>query len=185
MPLSAPVPRSKRHRRTLEMEGYQREDGLWDIEGHIRDVKGYDFDSAWRGQVTAGTPVHDMWIRLTVDNTLTIHEVEACLDSGPHRVCPDVVPNFQVLKGVRIAPGWYNNVKRLLGGAKGCVHMVEMLGPMGTVAYQTLGPSRVMEAQDTADGRNRKKPVRIDSCYAHASDGPIVKERWPEFYTGS
>lgn len=185
MPLSEAAPRSKRHNRSLEMAGYQREDGKWDIEGHLRDTKSYSFDSEWRGKVEAGTPVHDMWIRLTVDNTLLIHEVEASLDAGPHRICPDITPNFKVLEGERIAPGWFLNVKKLLGGVKGCVHMVEMLGPMGTVAYQTLGPSRVTEAQDGAEGRTRAKPPRIDTCHAHASDGELVKKRWPEFYTGS
>ncbi|MDX1485296.1 MAG: DUF2889 domain-containing protein [Alphaproteobacteria bacterium] len=184
MALSPPAPRNTRHNRTLEMVGYQREDGLWDIEGHLRDVKGYDFESTWRGKVREGTPVHEMWIRLTVDETLKIQAVEASLDTGPHRICPDIAPNFKVLEGERIAPGWFNNVKRLLGGANGCVHMVEMLGPMGTVAYQTLGPSRVVEAQDGAEGRTRPKPAQIDRCHVFKSDGEVVKERWPEFYTG-
>lgn len=167
------------------MAGYQREDGLWDIEGHLKDVKGYSFESDWRGTVEAGQPVHDMWIRLTVDETLTIRGVEAAIDSGPHPICPDITPNFKVLEGVRIAPGWYNNVKKLLGGVKGCVHLVEMLGPMGTVAYQTLGPSRVSARQDEAEGRTPKRPARIDTCHVFASDGEMVKKRWPEFYTGS
>ncbi len=184
MALSEAAPRSKRHNRTIEMEGYQREDGLWDIEGHLRDIKDYSFDSTWRGKIEAGTPVHDMWIRLTVDDTLTIRAVEASLDAGPHPICADITPNFKVLEGQRIAPGWFLNVKKLLGGAKGCVHMVEMLGPMGTVAYQTLGPSRVTESQDSADGRTQPKPARLDTCHVFASDGELVKQRWPDFYTG-
>ena len=184
MALSEAAPRSKRHNRTLEMAGYQREDGLWDIEGHLRDIKDYYFDSTWRGKVEAGTPVHDMWIRLTVDDTLTIRAVEASLDAGPHPICADITPNFKVLEGQRIAPGWFLNVKKLLGGAKGCVHMVDMLGPMGTVAYQTLGPSRVTESQDSADGRTQPKPARLDTCHVFASDGELVKQRWPDFYTG-
>lgn len=184
MALSTPEPRTERHNRAIEMTGYQREDGLYDIEGHLRDVKGYDFDSTWRGKVAAGQSVHDMWIRLTVDETLLIKTVEAVIDTGPHPICPNITPNFKVLEGVRIAPGWYNNVKRLLGGAKGCVHLAEMLGPMGTVAYQTLGANRVTAAQDQAKGRKRKKPAQIDRCHVFASDGEMIKERWPEFYTG-
>ena len=185
MALSPPAPRTKRHIRALEMTGYQREDGLWDIEGHLRDEKGYDFESEWRGKVQAGQPVHDMWIRLTVDETLLVKNVEAAIDTGPHVICPDIAPNFKVLEGIRIAPGWYNNVKRLLGGARGCVHLAEMLGPMGTVAYQTLGASRVSDNQDKAMGRNRNKPARIDTCHVFKSDGEMVKKRWPEFFTGS
>ena len=34
MALSEATPRSERHNRNLDMVGYQREDGMWDIEGH-------------------------------------------------------------------------------------------------------------------------------------------------------
>ena len=41
MPLSAPAPRHFMHNRAIECRGYQREDGLWDIEGHLVDTKTY------------------------------------------------------------------------------------------------------------------------------------------------
>ena len=34
-------------------------------------------------------------------------------------------------------------------------------------------------------GDAARKPRIIDSCHAYASDGLVVKEAWPEFYTGS
>lgn len=187
MPLSEPAPREHRHTRQIDMRGYRREDGLWDIEGHMTDTKTYQFENEHRGTVTPGTPLHDMWIRLTLDDTLLVHDIEVQLDKGPMAICPAVTPNFAVLKGLRIAPGWYLKVKGLLGGVKGCVHLVEMLGPMATVAFQTIGPSRVKSAEGVpfgeAKGRDAR-PKRIDSCHALASDGDVVKKRWPEFYTG-
>ena len=104
MALSEAAPRSKRHNRTLEMAGYQREDGLWDIEGHLRDIKDYSFDSTWRGKVEAGTQVHDMWIRLTVADTLTIRAVEASLDAWPPPIHPDIIPNFKTRGHQRSEP---------------------------------------------------------------------------------
>ncbi len=41
MPLSAPAPRQLMHNRAIECRGYQREDGMWDIEGHLVDTKTY------------------------------------------------------------------------------------------------------------------------------------------------
>ena len=188
MPLSAPAPREHRHTRRLEMCGYRREDGLWDIEGHMTDTKTYQFENEHRGSVAPGTPLHDMWIRLTLDDTLLVHDIEVQLDKGPMAICPAITPNFAVLKGLRIAPGWYMKVKSLLGGVKGCVHLTEMLGPMATVAFQTIGPSRVKTAEGVPFGEATKgkdaRPKRIDSCHALASDGDVVKKRWPEFYTG-
>lgn len=184
MPLSDPAPRKRRHKRVITLEGYEREDGLWDIEGHLVDTKDYDFDNQWRGQVTAGTPVHNMRLRLTVDDTMTVRAVDATIDAGPHQVCPSIAPAYQVLVGERIKPGWNLRVRELLGGVRGCVHLVEMLGPIGTVAYQTIGPSRAQKKQEEAEGIARRKPARINTCHAFASDGPIVRDRYPEFYSG-
>lgn len=184
MPLSAPKPRQRRHKRVITLEGYAREDGLWDIEGHLVDTKDYDFDNSWRGRVTAGTAVHNMRLRLTVDETMTVRGVDAAIDAGPHQLCPDITPAYQVLVGERIKPGWNLRVRELLGGVRGCVHLVEMLGPIGTVAYQTIGPSRAQKKMEESEGVERRKPARIDTCHAFASDGELVKERWPEFYTG-
>ena len=36
MPLPAPAPRTLKHTRAIECTGYEREDGLWDIEGPPR-----------------------------------------------------------------------------------------------------------------------------------------------------
>jgi hypothetical protein len=171
MPLTAPAPRKRLHKRVITLEGYQRDDGLWDIEGHLVDTKDYDFDNSWRGRITAGTAVHNMRLRLTVDDTMTVRDVDAALDAGPHHVCADITPA-------------YKRVRELLGGVKGCVHLVEMLGPIGTVAYQTLGPSRARKKMDDSAGVVAAKPARIDTCHALAADGEVVRSRWPEFYTG-
>ena len=37
------VERELTHTRRVRFEGYRRADGLWDIEGHLTDVKNHDF----------------------------------------------------------------------------------------------------------------------------------------------
>ncbi len=86
MPLSPPAPREHMHTRHIECRGYRREDGLWDIEGHITDVKTYSFKNQWRGEIASGEPVPEMWLRLTVDDELLIHAAEAATDAGPFQV---------------------------------------------------------------------------------------------------
>ena len=49
MPLSAPLPRSMRHRRAITVEAYLREDGLWDIEARLTDTKPRDIPLASGG----------------------------------------------------------------------------------------------------------------------------------------
>ena len=39
MPLSMPKARRLLHTRSIDLRGYYRDDGLWDIEAHFADVK--------------------------------------------------------------------------------------------------------------------------------------------------
>ena len=185
MPLSPPSPREAIHYRNIACAGYLRSDGLWDIEGHLVDSKTYDFDNDWRGNVASGTPVHDMWIRLTVGEDLVVQDAEAATDASPFAVCPQIAPNFKRLIGLRIGPGWNRKVRARLGGVEGCTHLVELLGPMATTAYQSIGThkrKRQREAQE-APGREGRKFI-INTCHAWADTGQAVKRWAPEFYTG-
>ncbi len=181
MPLSASAPRKLSHHRTIHCRGYEREDGLWDIEGHLVDAKTFPVPFAHRnGMIQPGEPIHEMWVRFTIDLDFLIHDVEAVADSHPHRACGEVPPRFKRLKGLTIGPGWKKKVGELLGGTQGCTHLVELLGPLATTAYQTLYPFR--KERDMAAGTYR--PAVLDTCHALASDGEAVRMLWPEHYTG-
>ncbi len=182
MPLSAPVAREAIHNRHVHCAGFRRDDGLWDIEGHIRDTKTYAFENRYRGTVEAGTPIHDMWMRLTIDDELVIQAVEAHTDHSPYTICPDIVPNFQRLLGLRIGPGFRREVSQRLGGVHGCTHLVELLGPMATTVFQTMAGQR-RDGQTT--NSDELPPRFLDTCYAHASDGEVVKDIYPKHYTGT
>ncbi len=185
MPLSPPAPREPLHTRHVECRGYRREDGLWDIEGHLVDTKTYAFSNRSRGEVSPGTPLHEMWIRLTLDDRMTVKAVEAVTDHGPFPICGDIAPAFQKLEGLTIGPGWNRKVKDLLDGTRGCTHIVELLGPVATTAFQTLFSRRERERRESGNEAEIKtRPRVIDSCHALSADGPVVKIEWPEFYTG-
>ncbi|MGH6969928.1 MAG: DUF2889 domain-containing protein, partial [Stellaceae bacterium] len=111
MPLLPASPRQHIHTRHVDCRGYRRDDGLWDIEGHLVDTKTYAFDSDYRGRVEAGIPVHDMWVRLTVDDELIVRRVEAVTDQSPFPVCPAIAPNFARLEGLSIRPGFLSKVR--------------------------------------------------------------------------
>lgn len=187
MPLSASADRAHIHTRTVDCRGYRRADGLWDVEGHMTDIKAYPFTNDFRGTITPGEPLHDMWLRVTVDDALTILAVEAVTDNGPYHLCGDITPNFQRLVGLAIRPGFTRKVRERLGGVHGCTHLVELLGPMATTAFQTIFPILTREKSERAkeDGNGEKRrPALLNSCHAYASDGEIVKRYWPEFHTG-
>lgn len=190
MPLPTSAPRKAIHARDIVCRGYRREDGLWDIEGHLTDTKSYSFENHERGHVPAGEPIHDMWIRLTIDDELEVKGVEAVTDYSPYRVCGGITANFQRLVGLRIAGGWTRAVKERLGGVEGCTHLVELLGPLATVAFQTIAVVVFQERLDKARAEGRvdpletSRPMLMDTCHALASDGEVAHREWPAFYTG-
>jgi hypothetical protein len=182
MPLSDPAPRKLMHTRTIECTGYQREDGLWDIEAHLTDTKTYRHTRRYGGRSREpGEPVHDMRIRLTIDLDMVVREAEAVTDDGPYALCGDIAPAFKSLVGLRIGPGWRREIAARVGGVKGCTHLVELLGPLGTTAFQATGRAR----EALLAGRPpQKKPYQLNSCHVYKDDSPAVLERWPEYYTG-
>lgn len=180
MPLSPPVARQLLHQRTVICRGYRRDDGLLDIEGHLEDTKSHPFCNRDRGEIPAGEPVHGMWLRLTIDDDLEVRDAEASTEYAPFTVCPRITPNFKRLVGLRIGAGWTREVRKRVGGLQGCTHLVELLGPIATTAYQTLaGQRRTHDPKPPA-----ARPIFLDSCHALKSDGEVVKLNWPAYYTG-
>jgi hypothetical protein len=188
MPLSTPVKRNLIHTREIRCTGYEREDGLWDIEGRITDTKTYSFSNFDRGEVSAGMPVHDMLIRLTIDADLVVQKAEALTASAPFHICPAINGNVAALKGLKITSGWRRNVQAAIGGLKGCTHISQLLtGPLATTAYQSIIP-RQNQKKNTMKDKSKKKnqrPAVINTCHAFDANGENVKRIWPEFYEGN
>ncbi|MDX1710973.1 MAG: DUF2889 domain-containing protein [Rhodovibrionaceae bacterium] len=182
MPLPPPVEREHLHTRRYQFEGFQRTDGLWDIEGRIVDEKSYSFSNHDRGTIPAGEALHHMEVRLTVDEDFRIVDVAATTESGPFHACPAIAPNYKKLIGARIGAGWRASLKQLFAGTEGCTHITEMLGAMATVAFQTMWP--VLAKRPEHRGTGDKRPPLIDSCHAFSSDGEVVRREWPQYYTG-
>jgi Protein of unknown function (DUF2889) len=190
--LSAPVAREAQHFRDYQFAGYCRADGLFDIEGRMTDRKSYSFPSEWRGCIEEGEPIHDMRIRLTLDEGFMIRDVECVTAAGPYQICPAITPAFAALKGERVGRGWSRVLREKFGGRNGCVHHVEMLRAMATVAFQTLYGYQERRKRETGQSNREgpsspeaapgRRPGFIDSCHALASDGEIVRTHYPQFY---
>ena len=176
VPLSAPVRRALQHRRSVECCGYLREDGLWDIEGRMVDVKTSTVNSPGRGAVAAGEPFHDLGLRITLDQQLLIHAVEAFIVASPFAICPRITAAFKKLEGTLIGPGWQRQTKQLLGGVQGCTHLNELLQPIATTAIQTLWPNSDIEVMKLGAG------MMVNSCHSWAQDSEVIQTLLPEHY---
>ena len=174
-------PRKKIHIRKVSCQGYKRDDGLWDIEGHLKDTKTYNFKTDYRGDMSAGMAVHDMSIRLTLDDNLTIKNVEIDMTSHPYGTCPGIIKNFQKLIGVSISKGFRKNVYSKVGGINGCTHLVELLFPIATTAFQTIYSYKSFsKKKDTV--KIETEPSLINSCHSWKEDGEVIKRYYPKFY---
>lgn len=180
MVLPPASPRTQLHARTITCAGYRRDDGLFDVEARIVDTKTYPVPNRWRGTLQPGTPIHDMTLRLTLDEDLVVVEAVASTDAAPFAVCDAITGAFDTLAGLRIGVGFRRAVQERLGGVRGCTHLGELLGPLATTAMQTILPLR--RGQDPTPAQ--RPPGHLDGCHALRRDGPVVKEHYPEWYTG-
>jgi Protein of unknown function (DUF2889) len=180
MPLSQPVARLEVHHRIIDMHAYAREDGLYDIEAHLVDTKPFDFVRLSSPHpVPAGTALHDLWIRMTVDSDYTVQAIEAASDITPHGICKEAENTLSVLVGERLVRGWSAKVKERLRGAASCTHLMEMLIPLATTALQGIrgaDPKR-LEKSSGPDAE-----VKLDSCYAYGRSRDVVRRLWPQHY---
>ena len=149
MPLPPPAPRTPMHNRTIECRGYEREDGLWDIEGHLVDTKTFATTARDTGRPRQpGEPVHNMWLRLTIDLDMKIHDAEAATDAGPYAHCGAITPNFKALKGVIIGAGWRRKTLELLGGINGWIFpkTAQLGAAVVALVMGDEGPRRMRDA---------------------------------------
>ncbi len=187
MPLSKSVPRKSLHQRQITCQGYEREDGMWDIEVHLLDTRSRPTSNQWRGEVAAGAPIHEMWLRWTVDENIVIRAIEVVMDAAPFpQRCPAVPPNYQRLVGVSVAKGFIKEAQARIGRTENCTHLATMMQVAATCTMQTLYAGR----SSTEDMATRLKifnsgsdrPPLLNTCHSYAEDSPIIQKIWPAYY---
>src|ERR1700722_14039236 len=164
MQLSQPADRERLHTRSIEINGYHRADGLYDIEAHLTDTKSFGQTNSDPAHIEPGEPIHDMRLRLTLDEQMHIKAVEAVSDKTPYAMCPTAAPNFTRLIGMQIKAGFLREATHAVGGTIGCTHLRELLQQMATIAFQTINPSKVRrEMAAQGDGVEKQGSDAFDT----------------------
>jgi len=200
MALSEPAERELMHTRRIEVQGFLRTDGLLDVDARLVDTKPYSFASEEGGEVQPGRPLHEMLVRMTVDEKLVIVACEAQTVHGPYGECGGGAAAMGALAGLALKAGFIKAANERLRGAIGCTHIRELLQQMATVAHQTMWPVRERQrAREMAEAQRRDPSsaalrsagadddgsVRLlNTCFAYSSSGAVVRSRWPNLYTG-
>jgi hypothetical protein len=182
--LSAPLPRRLIHTRDVRTRGFLRDDGLWDIEGELRDEKTYTYNDRERGPLPAGSPMHLMRARLTVDHELTVHAAEVDMDTIPFSTCAGAAsPAFELI-GKSLQRGFGRAIGESMGGTSGCTHVRYLILALANTAYQTISAYREqfmpeLGAPKTANG---ERPFYLDQCRSWDVKGPVVARFLPQFH---
>jgi hypothetical protein len=177
--MSLPPPTASRtmtHVRRVSFQGYRRADGLWDLEAQMVDVKPQDYPLS-SGTRAAGTPVHDMHVRITIDRQFNIVAAEALTAAAPYDGhCSAIAPDYRKLVGLNLMHGFRKALRDRVGGTHGCSHLSELVGQLPTVAMQTFAG----EVRDNEDRGH--KPFQLDRCHALETHGEAVRRYYPRWY---
>ena len=107
-----------------------------------------------------------------------VQDASAQMEVTPFGICPGAARALPQLKGLKIGGGWNKKVRELLGGTASCTHIVELLGPMATTAWQGISPQRMAKLA-SADGDEQRRS-KVDSCYAYDAQREVVARLWPQ-----
>jgi hypothetical protein len=183
-PLPTPVARRPIHTRRTSYGGFLRDDGLWDLDCRLVDTKAVPITLHERGAVPPGEPIHDLLVRLTVDDTLTIRAVQTTAASVPFGECHSAADApMQRLVGLTMGPGWRRRLEGAIGGTAGCTHLRELVFNAATAAYQMIPGFR---DQHPAPGQPPRDegvpPFFVGKCMSWAHESPVVLRYYPQFY---
>ena len=181
MALADARPRRPMHTRRLEMCAFARDDGLWDFEAHLVDSKPFGYIDPGRGEMMVSQPVHDLWVRLSVDDARVIREVDIATDAVPFGTCHEVRGSLRPLIGQRIGAGW-RKVIAAVPRSSTCAHVHELLIPLASAVHQALSLGREPEGRVALqpDLALTKAPFFVDDCHSWRSDGAVVARFYPQ-----
>ena len=175
LPVSA-SPRRRVHARRIEVEGFLRADGLYELDASLCDVKDVDYPLA-SGLRPAGVPVHLMRVRVTLDAAFNIVDAVACSDGVPYPgLCDTIGPAYRKLIGLNLVRGFRRTVGEMFADVRGCTHMSELLMSLPTAAIQTFATFRT----DNED--SPEKPFQLDRCNALETSAEAVRRYYPKWY---
>lgn len=185
MPLPPAAPdRQPKHTRRVELQVYARPDGLWEIDARLTDTKTRDWQLA-SGLRPAGTPVHDMLLRLVVDTRFNVIEAGSRSDWMPYpgecnRYTDDAADVYGRLVGLNLMRGFGHAVKQRLGGVQGCTHLTELTRLLPTAMVQAFA-GEAIDVQEGSTADTDQQPFQIDRCHALRSDRAVVLAHYPRW----
>lgn len=166
------------HERKVEIRTYPLEAGEVLVEGILTDTRlaeGYRWDGAERGPGV----IHRMSVLMRLGGMpLRILEAEAGMHDIPHEQCPETLDSVERIIGLSITAGFTTEVRKRLGGTKGCTHLTSLIISMAPAAlhgYWTAASRRRHKVPASLEEFPALKQL-TNSCALWREGGPLIKE---------
>lgn len=178
LPPAAPE-RQLKHRRQIDVQVFARGNGLWEVDALLVDTKTREAHLA-EGPRPAGTPIHEMLLRLVVDERLNIVEAGSQTRWMPYTGhCDAHEDAYARLVGLNLLDDFRRGLRQRVGGVLGCTHLTELAQTLPTAVVQAFA-GEVIDTRGIAEGA--VQPFQIDRCHALRSDGEVVRQHYPRWY---
>lgn len=178
LPPAAPE-RQLKHRRRIDVQVFARGSGVWEVDAEIVDIKTYDTALAERVR-PAGEPIHDMLLRLVIDQAFNILEAGSETRRMPYPgACDQHGDAYARLAGLNLMHGFRHAVHERLGGVAGCTHLTELTQVLPTAVIQAFAGDVIDTLGEASGG---KKPFQLDRCHALRTQGETVRTYYPRWY---
>jgi len=166
---------AKIHTRQINVTTYDTDEDAIILEGTLQDKRLQTVHRATGKIVPPGT-VHHMVIRMRVKRPqMIIADIDVDMPTVPHAECPETHNSLSPVVGMRISGGFSNRVKDMVGGAKGCAHLLALLVSMASAAVQGSWTALSRNPEIPPGYLEKAVNAIVDTCRVWRKDGPKLK----------
>ena len=166
----------KIHTRQITVTTYDTEEASVIVEGVLKDDRLKEIHRPTGENVPPGT-VHHMIIRMKVNMPrLTIEDIDVDMPTVPHDECPETRNSLEPVIGMRVTSGFTNSVKDLVGGPKGCAHLVALLVSMASATVQGTWTAMSRKHNPATGYMSKAMNAIVDTCRVWRADGPKLAD---------
>jgi hypothetical protein len=170
----------KIHSRNIEVSTFETDTDDLIVEGILKDnllISHYDTS----GEKRPPTTVHHMLVRMLIKTaSFEISDIEVEMPAFPHTGCDETAKTLDQIKGMKIAPGFTEKIKDMLGGAQSCSHLKTLVLSMASAAVQGFWVHRTKTRESGGKTPDLMHRYVVDTCWVWRKDGPLARSRLQE-----
>jgi len=170
----------KIHSRNIQVSTYETDTEDLIVEGILKDdllIPHYDS----YGENRPPNTVHHMVVRMLIGTaSFQIDDIEVEMPVFPHKGCDETAKSLDRIKGMKIAPGFTDKVKNMLGGTQSCSHLKTLVLSMASAAVQGFWVHRTKDRGSPGKTPDLMNRYVVDTCRVWRKDGPLAQRRMEE-----